>query len=133
MASSEEFAPQGFAQLIGTAWVSFDPDEARATIEVREDHLQPYGVVHGGVYASLAESLTSAATNAAVKDDDMVAMGMANNTSFLRPIREGRIEAVARPRSRGKTTWVWDVEIVDSEGRVCALSRMTIAVRPLRR
>jgi len=132
MASSEEFAPQGFAELIGTEWVSFDPDEARATIEVREDHLQPYGIVHGGVYASLAESLTSAATNAAVKDDDMVAMGMANNTSFLRPIREGRIEAVARPRSRGKTTWVWDVEILDSEGRVCALSRMTIAVRPLR-
>jgi len=132
MASSEEFAPQGFAELIGAEWVSFGPDEARATIEVREDHLQPYGVVHGGVYASLAESLTSAATYAAVKDDDMVAVGMANNTSFLRPIREGRIEAVARPRSRGKTTWVWDVEILDSEGRVCALSRMTIAVRPLR-
>ena len=133
MASSEELAPQGFAELIGTEWVSLEPDDARATIEVRPDHLQPYGIVHGGVYAALAESLTSAATYNAVKDDDMVAMGMSNNTAFLRPITEGRIEAVGKARSQGKTTWVWDVDIIDSEGRVCAVSRVTIAVRPLRR
>ena len=133
MASSEDLAPQGFAELIGTEWVSLEPDDARATIEVRPDHLQPYGIVHGGVYAALAESLTSAATYNAVKDDDMVAMGMSNNTAFLRPITEGRIEAVGKARSQGKTTWVWDVDILDSEGRVCAVARVTIAVRPLRR
>ena len=58
--------------------------------------------MHGGVYAALAESLTSAATYNAVKDDDMVAMGMSNNTAFLRPITEGRIEAVGKAALAGQ-------------------------------
>ena len=95
-------------------------------------HLQPYGIVHGGVYSSLAESLTSAATYRAVQDEGKVAMGQASDTSFLRPITDGHINAVARARHQGGTTWIWDVELSDDEGRVCALSRMTIAVRPAR-
>lgn len=121
-----------FAELIGTQWISFDPDDARASIEVADHHKQPHGIVHGGVYASLAESLCSAATYEAVREDGMVAMGQANDTAFLRPITEGTIDARARARSRGRTTWVWDVEILDSAERVCALVRMTIAVRPMR-
>ena len=62
----------------------------------------------------------------------MVSMGQANDTTFLRPIGDGHINASATPRHRGRTTWVWDVEITDDEGRVCALARMTIAVRPRR-
>ena len=121
-----------FAELIGTQWISFDPDDARAAIEVADHHKQPHGIVHGGVYASLAESLCSAATYEAVREDGMVAIGQANDTAFLRPITEGTIDARARARSRGRTTWVWDVEILDSAERVCALVRMTIAVRPMR-
>ena len=67
-------------------------------------HLQPYGIVHGGVFAALAESLTSAATYAAVHEEDMVAMGQANDTTFLRPIGDGHINAAATPRHRGRTT-----------------------------
>ena len=62
----------------------------------------------------------------------MVAMAQANDTTFLRPIGEGTITATARARHRGRTTWIWDVEMTDDAGRVCALSRMTIAVRPQR-
>ena len=121
--------PSGFAELIGVEWVDLGPDEARARIAVDERHLQPYGIVHGGVYAALAESIASAATYEAVKAEGMVAIGQANNTSFLRAISGGHVHAVARPRQRGRTTWVWDVELSDDEERVCALVRMTIAVR----
>jgi uncharacterized protein (TIGR00369 family) len=125
-----EIAPDGFAAEIGVEWLSLDPDDARARIAVEPRHLQPYGIVHGGVYAALAESLTSVATYAAVHEQGMVSMGQANDTTFLRPIGAGYINASATPRHRGRTTWVWDVEITDDEGRVCALARTTIAVRP---
>ena len=127
----EETIPAGFAGEIGVEWIDLDPDNARARIKVEPRHLQPFGV-HGGVYATLAESICSAATSNAVRADDMVAMGQSNDTTFLRPIGEGHITANARTRHRGRTTWVWDVEMSDDEGRVCALSRMTIAVRPRR-
>jgi len=127
-----DFAPSGFAEEIGVEWIDFDPENARARIAVESRHLQPNGVVHGGVYASLAESLASAATFRAVKENGEIAFGMANDTSFLRVISEGHVNATARARQRGRTTWVWDVELSDDEGRVCALSRMTVAVRPRR-
>lgn len=124
--------PQGFAEEIGIEWVELDPDGARARIEIGPKHLQPYGIVHGGVHAALAESLTSAATYMAVKEEGKVAIGQSNDTAFLRPVSEGSIEAVARARHRGSTTWIWDVEIFDDQERLCALTRMTIAVRELR-
>jgi 1,4-dihydroxy-2-naphthoyl-CoA hydrolase len=129
----EEVVKTGFAHEIGVEWLDFDSDNARARIAVEEFHLQAYAIVHGGVYSSLAESIASAATYMAVKDDGMVAIGQANDTSFLRPIAEGNITAVARRRQGGRTTWLWDVEMSDDQGRICALSRVTIAVRPMRR
>jgi 1,4-dihydroxy-2-naphthoyl-CoA hydrolase len=58
-------------------------------------------------------------------------MGMSNNTSFLRPMTGGTVHAHATRIHRGRTTWMWDVSFSDDDGRVCALTRMTIAVRPL--
>jgi 1,4-dihydroxy-2-naphthoyl-CoA hydrolase len=130
--AQQEDIPSGFAGEIGTEWIDFDPDKARARIEVEERHLQPFGTVHGGVYAALAESICSAATYEAVRSDEMAAMGQSNNTTFLRPVLQGHVNALASARHRGRTTWVWDVEMTDDEGRVCALSRVTIAVRPRR-
>jgi len=127
-----ETAPSGFAEEVGIEWIDLDPDNARARIQIEPRHLQPFGIVHGGVYASLAESLCSAATYGAVRDDGLVAVGQSNDTTFLRPISDGYANATARSRHRGRTTWVWDVDVTDDEGRLCALSRMTIAVRPQR-
>ena len=91
---------------------------------------QPYGIVHGGAYAALGESVVSATTAVNVMDQGMIAVGLSNSTSFLRPISEGTVHAEARRRHRGRTTWVWDVDYTDDDGRVCAMSRITMAVRP---
>jgi 1,4-dihydroxy-2-naphthoyl-CoA hydrolase len=104
----------------------------RARVVVRDDHKQPAGLVHGGLYASVAESIASLATGMTVLDEGDVAMGMSNSTSFLRPITEGAVHAHAKRLHRGRTTWLWDVSFSDDSGRLCALTRMTIAVRPLR-
>ena len=96
---------------------------------MRDELKQPAGLVHGGVFASIAESVASIATWVAVRDEGRSAQGLSNQTSFLRPIVDGTIHAVGRRRHRGRTTWVWEVEISDDQGRLCALVRMTIAVR----
>jgi 1,4-dihydroxy-2-naphthoyl-CoA hydrolase len=73
--------------------------------------------------------MASMATWVAVHEQGRSAQGLSNQTSFLRPIVDGTIHAVARRRHRGRTTWVWEVDITDDEGRLCALVRMTVAVR----
>ncbi len=120
-----------FDGLYGLELLEHSPEEVRAQVRVRDAIKQPMGLVHGGVFASIAESMTSMATAIAVHAEGMSAQGLSNQTSFLRPIFEGTVHAVARRRHRGRTTWVWEVEITDDAGRLCALVRMTIAVRPL--
>ena len=121
---------QGFDGLYGLEIHAMTEEEVSARVPVRDDLKQPAGLVHGGVFASIAESITSIGTWAAVQPDGLVAQGLSNQTSFLRPILDGTIHAVARRRHRGRTTWVWEVEISDDQQRLCALVRMTIAVRP---
>jgi uncharacterized protein (TIGR00369 family) len=120
-----------FADLLGIEWLDDDPEHARARVEVRDDLLQPFGIVHGGVMSTLVESLCSRATALVVLPDGMAAMGQSISVSFMRPISAGHAEATARARHRGRTTWVWDAEVRDAEDRLCALGQMTIAVRPL--
>jgi 1,4-dihydroxy-2-naphthoyl-CoA hydrolase len=103
----------------------------KGRVPVRPHVLQPIGLVHGGVHASIAEALASLGTNVGVIEDGKIGLGQSNNSSFLRPISEGTVHAVARRRHRGRTTWIWDVEMTDDAGRLCAMSRVTIAVRDL--
>ena len=118
-----------FDALYGLQIDTFSEEEVTAHVPVRDEIKQPMGLVHGGVYASVAESLASVATAMAVADEGKQAMGLSNSTSFMRPITEGTVHATARRVHRGRTTWIWDVEITDDQGRRCALTRMTIAVR----
>jgi 1,4-dihydroxy-2-naphthoyl-CoA hydrolase len=121
----------GFDGLYGLVIDALDLDagEVRAHVDVADHHLQPAGLVHGGVLASIAESITSMGTWYAVQEDGKSAQGLSNQTSFLRPLLGGTIHALARARHRGRTTWVWEVEITDDQDRLCSLVRMTIAVR----
>jgi uncharacterized protein (TIGR00369 family) len=90
---------------------------------------QPMGIVHGGVYAAIAESLASRGTADGVIQLGKVPLGMSNNTSFLRPVSEGHVHARAEAFHRGRTSWVWDVEMRNDDGKLCAMARVTIAVR----
>jgi 1,4-dihydroxy-2-naphthoyl-CoA hydrolase len=125
-------AMQGFDRLYGLEMLLCTEDQVRAQLAVREQVTQPMGLIHGGVYASMAESMTSLATALAVMGQGEMAMGLSNNTSFLRPITQGTVHAHATRVHRGRTTWVWDVRFSDDAERTCAITRMTIAVRPAR-
>ena len=123
--------PRGFDALYGLEVLEVTEELVRAQVPVRDELRQPFGLVHGGVLASIAETMASLGTLAVVVPDGNAAMGQSNHTTFLRPITEGTIHARAERRHKGRTTWIWDVEIVDDSGRLCAMSRMTIAVRPM--
>ena len=122
---------QGFDALYGLEILETSDELVRAQVPVRDAIKQPMGLVHGGIYASVAESIASMATAVAVIPAGDMAMGLSNQTSFLRPITEGTIHATATRLHRGRTTWVWDVVFTDDAGRRCAMTRMTVAVRPL--
>lgn len=122
---------RSFDAYIGLVFEEVGDELARGRLEVEDHHCQPFGIVHGGVLAAVAESLASSATATAVIPAGEMAVGLSNQTSFLRPVSGGTIHAVARRRHRGRTTWVWEVDLSDDEGRLCAIVRMTIAVRPL--
>ncbi|HWK18760.1 MAG TPA: PaaI family thioesterase [Solirubrobacteraceae bacterium] len=124
-------ADHGFDGLYGLEILEMSETEVRGRVEVRDELKQPAGLVHGGVYASIAESLASLGTAFHVFADGRVAMGLANQTSFMRPITTGTVHALARRLHAGRTTWVWDVEIRDDEGRLCVVTRMTVAVRDI--
>jgi 1,4-dihydroxy-2-naphthoyl-CoA hydrolase len=101
----------------------------RGRLAVVDRVRQPYGIVHGGAIAALAESLTSLGTARGVMKENRIAMGQEINASFMRPITDGHVNALARVRRKGRTAWNWEVEITDDAGRLCALLRATIAVR----
>jgi 1,4-dihydroxy-2-naphthoyl-CoA hydrolase len=102
----------------------------RARVRVHEAIRQRFGVVHGGAYCAWAEMLASEATVVGVAADGNIAMGMSNSTQFLRAARDGVITAEGRVRRRGRNVWVWDVDFSDEQGALCAISRVTLAVRP---
>jgi uncharacterized protein (TIGR00369 family) len=120
-----------FDALLGTEWLDDDPGHARVRVEVRDELRQPVGLLHGGVMSTLVESICSRATALAVMGEGMMAMGQSISVSFIRPVTEGAAEVRAKARHRGRTTWVWDAEVLNSEGKLCALAQMTIAIRPL--
>ena len=121
--------PTGFDRHYGLELLSMDDELVTAQVAVRDELLQPAGLVHGGVFASIAESICSIATWRAVHHEGRSAQGLSNQTSFLRPITGGTIHATGRRRHRGRTTWVWEVDITDDDDRLCAIVRMTVAVR----
>lgn len=116
----------GFNEQLGLTFVSASYDEVVAELEIRDEHLQPYGLVHGGVYASMIETVasTGAAMNALPIGKHTV--GLENSTSFLRATREGVLRARAVPLVRGRRTQVWEVNVRDAERRVVASGRVRV-------
>lgn len=119
--------------VLGFEMLEASPGACRARFAVEDRVRQPIGLVHGGAYAALAEAMVSVTTCDAIADNGDYAVGQSNHTSFLRPVTKGTIHAEGRPRHRGRTSWTWEVDFTDDEGRLCAISRVTLAVRAFER
>ena len=124
-------APGTLDDVLGFEMLEAEPERCRARFAAERRVQQPLGLVHGGAYAALAESMVSATTHRAVADEGNLAMGQSNSTHFLRPATGGHVHAEGTPIHRGRTSWVWDVRFTDDDDRLCAVSRVTVVVRPV--
>jgi uncharacterized protein (TIGR00369 family) len=120
---------QGFDALYGLEVTGCSDEVAKGRLEVRDELRQLGGPVHGGIYGAIADALAVRGTAACVASDNKLAIGLANQITVLHPIESGTVHGTATRRHRGRTTWVWEVELADDAGRVCVVGRVTVSVR----
>jgi 1,4-dihydroxy-2-naphthoyl-CoA hydrolase len=119
--------PEGWLQAMGITITKATADEVSAELTIGPQHLQGYGIVHGGVHCGLIESLASigAALYALPRGQSVV--GLENNTSFIRAVRAGAtLRARATPVTRGRKTQVWEAKVLDGEDKVVATGRVRL-------
>lgn len=116
----------GFNEVLGTEFVEVTADRVVLRCAVKPQLLQPYGIVHGGVYCGLVETAASVAAATWLGDRGNV-VGVANHTNFIRATREGELTVTATPVQRGRTQQLWQVEIVDDADRLVARGEVRLA------
>ncbi len=119
--------PGGWVQAMGITITLATKDEVRAELIVGPQHLQGYGIVHGGVHCGLIESLASMGAFLFARERGQHVVGLENNTSFIRAVRAGAVlRAVAKPVTRGRQTQVWQASVIDEQERLVATGRVRL-------
>jgi len=109
-----------FMQLLGLRFEEVSIERVVASFEACRDHHQPWGIVHGGVFTAVIESVSSIGAYQAVKDRDQRAVGVNNVTDFLRPHQQGKLHVVAEPLHQGKSQQLWQAVITRGDGKTFA-------------
>lgn len=124
---SEDFADalnrhpgNGWVNTMGIVLTRATVDEVACEWEIGEQHHQGYGIVHGGVHCGVIETLASIGAHLVAQSRGQRTVGLENHTSFIRAVRSGRLHAVARPVTRGRTSQVWEGFIYDAEDKLVA-------------
>jgi 1,4-dihydroxy-2-naphthoyl-CoA hydrolase len=115
-----------FVQGMGLGLDEISGTRVAGHLEAGPDHHTPWGVVHGGLYASVIETVASVGASVAVEERDQFAVGVSNQTDFLRPHVEGRLDVVAEPIQQGRTLQLWGVEITRGDGKVVARGQLRL-------
>lgn len=130
---AEDFAdrlnkiPEGWVSAMGMTITHATRDEVRCELTVGPQHLQGYGIVHGGVHCGIIETLSSMGAYLFAREHAQHVVGLENNTSFIRAVRAGaKLHAVAKPVTRGRQTQVWQAQVLDEQDRVVATGRVRL-------
>jgi len=122
-------ASQGLDATLGLKLTVAEPEQVVGVLEVGPQHLQPYGLVHGGVYCAMVETLCSIAAAINVMAEGKNAVGLENSTSFLKAVRQGTLRGVATPLTRGRRSHVWEVKIYgNAPEQVVATGRVRMLI-----
>lgn len=119
---------KGMAGVLGIEITTLSADKVVATMPVDQRTQQPFGLLHGGASAALAETVASLGAYMNVDQETQAAVGVELNANHLRGKTEGIVTATATPVRRGRTIHVWDIKIEDEESRLVCVSRCTLAI-----
>jgi 1,4-dihydroxy-2-naphthoyl-CoA hydrolase len=118
---------KGFDQELGLDYLEVTPDGGRVQLKIQDKLLQPWGIVHGGVYCSIVEGLASVTAQVwLAQNGGGHVVGVNNNTDFLRAISSGTVTAVSTPIHRGRRQQLWLVTITDDNDRVVARGQVRL-------
>ena len=118
----------GMAHAIGIELTVLTPDKVVATMPVDGRTRQPFGLLHGGASAALAETVASLGAFMNIDEETQAAVGVELNANHIRGKRDGMVTATALPLHRGRSTHVWEIRIVDENGSLVCVSRCTLAI-----
>ena len=125
--SRGQFDPKGgWAKAMGLEFVRLTADEVVVEWTVGPEHLQPHGIVHGGVHCGVVETACSVGASIDAASRGQTVVGVENHTSFLRAVRSGRLRATAVPLQRGRRAQLWEARIVDEQDRLVATGRVRL-------
>ena len=118
-------------ESLGIEFTEIGPDYLKAQMPIDHRTLQPFKVLHGGASVALAESLGSLASQMVIDQEKQFAVGQSINASHVRPGINGFAHGTARALHIGKTSHLWNIEIVNDEGKLLCVCRLTMAVKDL--
>ena len=113
---------------LGIQLIEIGDDYIVATMPANQRTFQPAGIIHGGANVTLAETVASLGANLVIDQTRFRAVGQEINANHIRPVSEGIVTATARPLHLGKTSQVWEIKIVNADGKLTCISRMTAAI-----
>ena len=124
----EQWSKNTMSELLDIHFTEIGNDFLKATMPVDNRTIQPYGLLHGGASATLAETAGSVASALIINREKQMCVGLEINANHIRSVRNGLVTAIAKPLHLGATTHVWDIKITDEKEKLICVSRLTVAV-----
>ncbi|WP_353744815.1 hotdog fold thioesterase [Hydrotalea sp. AMD] len=115
-------------EVLGIEFTEVGSDYLKATMPVNQNTRQPYGLLHGGASAALAETLGSVASALIIDPDKQICVGIEINANHLKGVKEGFVTGICSPLHIGATTHVWDIRITNEKHQLICISRLTVAI-----
>ncbi|NND95366.1 MAG: hotdog fold thioesterase [Flavobacteriales bacterium] len=115
----------GMVKHLDITFTEVDKNGLTASMPVDDRTIQPFGVLHGGATAALAETVGSFASHLIVMSQGKTSIGMEINAQHLRSVRSGRVHAKAEPVHLGRKIHVWDIRVKDDDNRLIAICKLT--------
>ncbi|HEV2830733.1 MAG TPA: hotdog fold thioesterase [Hanamia sp.] len=127
-----QYGKNTMSEFVGLKWVEIGDDFLKLSMPVNDTTRQPYGFLHGGASCVLAETIGSIGSALVIDMEKYYCVGLEINANHLRSVSDGVVTATAKPLHLGKSTHVCDIKIHDDKERLFCVSRLTVAIIPIK-